>query len=663
MTYSVQIVLNGQNYSASDPGSVDFVATGIPALSVSFRPDEILFHLGVTRDKTIAPYNLVAYTATVLKDGVAVVAPYTVPNQYWGTRWPHYINADFVINAPADIVNQGHSFPYGKFNGVSAVSSGIKWKGPGDLAGIDPNMGDTGERGDLDFWAEWQAIFMQTGDPTDMWEAAKGQYAVPVWMMDETTGAPWDMLANPFETTYSLDAAQNNPAEYIPLPAEIVQWNAAHIPQAGAMQFFAGGKLRHLEQLQYSATYCLQWSNFFAKEVGYATIDVGQVRSVAYTGREILLAYFATLLAEKMYGTLPKYLLPSSYWKQVWENQVKFMSSIAFDKSIDTFRAWPFVGFASLWQNDMILAFLGFAVLFDPTIIPLYKRSLQGLLDRMDGKHGWPPRVPYNYRTSLGPKWTDDNSGNFTNFPPDKIDPADEYPDIATVWQNVVKAANANAAADPDHAAAMSAADADHSNISSWLGEDTTGAMYVHQALAIAVILKRTGRVDFSDMPELENAYAMQDAMAQVQAKAFTGSNYFPARVSITVDALPPSNPPPTTQPPIGAITMGKPVSVQVGQHVQVPFTYDSGQTPPVPCADPVAITAKGSADGLVTAIVTDNKDGTGTIDVVGVKPSSAGATLILSALGSTGATAVTDSSPLTVTAQPPLVGAVHLNP
>lgn len=108
---------------------------------------------------------------------------------------------------------------------------------------------------------------------------------------------------------------------------------------------------------------------------------------------------------------------------------------------------------------------------------------------------------------------------------------------------------------------------------------------------------------------------------------------------------------------------MGNPVSVQVGQHVQVPFKYDDGKTPPGPCADPVAITAKGSADGLVTAVVTDNKNGTGTIDVVGVAPSPAGATLVLSALGITGGAAVTDTSPLTVTAQLPLVGAVHLNP
>jgi len=108
---------------------------------------------------------------------------------------------------------------------------------------------------------------------------------------------------------------------------------------------------------------------------------------------------------------------------------------------------------------------------------------------------------------------------------------------------------------------------------------------------------------------------------------------------------------------------MGKPVSVQVGQHVTVPFTYDDGKSPAGPCQPPTGGAAVSVPAGLVNATVTIKTppDGTGTIDVVGLAKSADGAVLKLDLRG--GAAPVSDQVPLTVSVPLPLVGAVHLNP
>ena len=61
-----------------------------------------------------------------------------------------------------------------------------------------------------------------------------------------------------------------------------------------------------------------------------------------------------------------------------------------------------------------------------------------------------------------------------------------------------------------------------------------------------------------------------------------------------------------------------------------------------------------------MNATVTVNTDGTGTIDVVGLVVSSAGAVLKLSGQG---ATALVSTAPLSVSVPLPEAGALYLNP
>lgn len=139
MSYTVKIDLNNQTYTASADGPV----TGIPGLYVFFRTDEIVFHLGVSKDKTITPYNLGPHIVTVLNNGVQSAPPVYVPNHYWFTRWYFEINADTIIRSPSDIVSQKLSFPYGKFNSIQPANPGNTYTGPMSLAGMDPSMPDT----------------------------------------------------------------------------------------------------------------------------------------------------------------------------------------------------------------------------------------------------------------------------------------------------------------------------------------------------------------------------------------------------------------------------------------------------------------------------------------------------------------------------------------
>jgi len=521
---------------------------GMPGFFVYIRPDEIVFRLGVVWDKSITPANLGPYTATIFADGVQV-ASYPIQTHYWFAQWMHYIAPDDVVRTPQQILAQGLFLPYGKIGTKLPAASTNKYTGPFSLAGIAANMSTTGERGDIGFTNEWGGNAFVRGETGPVLEAAKGAFAVSMFLTDETTNKPVNMIQWPLANT--LWAKQYN---WIgPLTTGVANFDTGHHPEMGALAYLLTKKLRHLETIQHAATNSFLGTPFYTNLYGGKPpkffVGAGQTRSLAWAMRSALLAWKCTQLAEQE-GPLPDYLLPSSYWDAILEQQRQwFVKYFQNDPAIQTFRMHPSEAGPAQWQQNYWLIVLALFAMWRPEWRDYYLWALKPLLMFTSGKYGWPQACPVPYRVDLGPNFKDDEGLNFLSGRGSEF-----FGTMKEVWDNFAQQVISGANTHNMTAAQIQALQADPANGGAFLNWDGYGPLSSRAALACAVHLDRNKIVDVSSVyPELEEAFSIQDAMAMKYLAAGNMNGAMPARISINPGASlpipPPTNPPPT-QPP-----------------------------------------------------------------------------------------------------------------
>lgn len=580
---------------------------------------------------------------------------------WWNARWPLRVNPLQAVRPWSQNFAERLAFPMGKTSiplGLPGAVPMAKWvfTDPMDTAGMSIGMPITGERPEIGVMSDMSALSVLGISDGPMLACGDASLSCPQYFRDESTGRPIDLFKWPEAEAYDLPGYMGWP--YLPKgpkdprPGFNYQvWGGGWVVQGAhyyEMAYFA--YLRTLDEeflhaVQYGANFVVLTDGAISLRQ-HKAIPHGEYRGIAWAFRSLFMAHAATVLAEKL-GILPTTCHPSSYFKALLDNALAYYGTAVTDPKRQAFHNVSLdlviVGGRPVippWQENYMLLALGEGVLTGhDDWIPLYLWALQSEIVLTDGSAGVPPGYgSIYYADATQPDWKSAwLFGVVQDWNPDGT-----IKDYLGGAEAPTAAELAKVAADPFNG-------------------------YVPVKGGMEPLMVR--RAVFVQAQYLSDNWAAFGLPGQSPRDMYPTLD----TCVVTVDRLLKSDPSnkmdprdafvrslsPTTTPPVGGTHMGKPVSVNVGQHVSIPFTYDDGTGKT--CQVPTGGSAVSVPSGLVNATVTINPNGTGSIDVVGLAASAVGAVLKLDLQG--GANPVTDQVALTVAVPLPLVGAVHLNP
>lgn len=371
-------------------------------MTVYFRHDrdshraEAVFELGRLWSQT-APANLDAYKVSIMRGG-RVVFTTDVPQHFWHSRWRWQSAPRPVTRTPAELIAAG-LLPH--YDGSVCPFTPPSWPftySPMTLAGLAPNGGMTGERGDIGLVTEWQADYICTGkNLSTVLAQGEAMNTFPCCFRDEHTGAPLDALKYPRASTYPGSGASPQIAVVagtkiggVPLGLD-----PAHEPEGSYLPFLLTGDPYYLEMMQFQDVYNLVTLPSAAR---YKT--GGGVRALAWSLRT------AGRLATVTPAVVPSWLLPQSWCADVLTGYVAWLQTNV--ESSDTeCRAFSIVHQAAtricaFWQSDFIAASLCDLVrLGQSSCQPALDWALKQTIARTNGTSGWLRSHPSPYNTTL----------------------------------------------------------------------------------------------------------------------------------------------------------------------------------------------------------------------------------------------------------------------
>lgn len=648
----------------------------VPGLYLYFKSGDISAYYGDETGNNLPALDTV--TLQFLQDGVEIDKQ-VYPQHFRWTVYRCILQPDSVINPFSVCVTNGWSMPYGKIDPsvIVPACNPATYTGAMSLAGIYPAEGSTGEREEIGFESERGARAGVVNDYAPMFQQARGADSIPFHCLDSKTGKPVNLLTRP-----AFSFAQNR-TDSVPGPASAspFQYDDGHHPEVSALPLFISKQVRHLENLQHQVTMQLALTSFNMEilQTGYAIFGFSQVRGYGWDWRSLLKCWKATQLAEQ-WGLDLTNCLPSTYWKQIIDNQVAFLKKYFMNNpAAQRFRSFPNIGTYDPWQQDFVhqsMALLGLYFPDEYGDVTLW--AFYNIYQRTNGQSGWPPRYQA-YNCWNGPTLQDDTHGQgefpgqSTHGNPQPIanPPAGQPPFDGKVldimsnlspdwvalwnfnkslvsWLNVTPADTATLLADPF-------------STNSCIFWDADASMYTHEALAAYVHVSRQGKIDFSkDYPLIEQTYATYHLMAvDLLKNAFKGQldARFQLFVPPTGQVLPPPVviPPPVNTPPTGGTMNPTNVQIQVGEsrHLTVNLTPAGSVV-----ANPTTF-----ANGNESCDAVPDADGMG-VTVTGRKPT--GGTPYAATAHITGATQfdlVCNVTVVAVVVAPPLATAGSLDP
>lgn len=485
-----------QNVDAAVPANPSF-----PAMKIYFRNDlapstrgEVMIELwrsgdlaaavasnapfvpepeGITAGNIMTPFTIEAFDANgnPVADhlGRTVV---TAPTFWWGARYCFHTGYRPFVKAMADLVAQRLIAPRGT-NGIPGTFgakdfSKFKFINPMDLAGTEAGGGTTGERDDIGDETEIAAnAQINPGDPVAIAALLAWGDASMTWphhWRDDATGAPINKVTYPHANNYGWPKPDSR---YQGSPDIFTSWDifnaqgqnqsgvtpdTAHLDSLCDILYHLTGDSRYLEELQFTAMFCLIINNqaFNGKSV---TGTSGGTRSMAWAQGAVFKARCATREAEKN-GTLPPWLLTLSMFDELLANDKAFYENWTLGTSLGctVFHFIPGSGAQEPWQGN----FMGVEMLMG--VIQGNSQFKQiaewAAMDAINWAKSVPAFCdPYYYRCFI-PSTTLDQNGTFTTKEkaPDDL----FYPDIGTSF---VAWALGDIAAHPNGGGQLSAAD------------------------------------------------------------------------------------------------------------------------------------------------------------------------------------------------------------
>ena len=393
----VIIALGGTTYSYPD-------GPKIPSYYVDFREDgRIIFHLGALGNLSgppnpPKPYHLPAHDVRIERDGVVLAAGH-VPAHWWNAQWTYRPKSFAVTKAPAQIVNAHRMFAYGDTGArIPAPPARVPYSIMGS-SNITIEMPTTGERPDIGLITDNSAYFMLGGDPSAMFDWALAAGSCPMHFRDEATGKPIDLRKYPSANAYDLPGLQGAPflIKGLPDPRAPIysQYGGGWIPQQAHfcemsyMAHIATGDLGFLEDLQFSANFCVLTDAEKSRPTG--AIISGEQRGIAWALRELFMAHIATKDAEAA-GRLPLSCHPSAYWQALLDQARVYYDRYRTNPNNQIFKLFAMDGRFGPWQQDYCLTALAFGLLTGHSEWePIYLFALGNAIARTDGKSGYPP--------------------------------------------------------------------------------------------------------------------------------------------------------------------------------------------------------------------------------------------------------------------------------
>gem|GEM_PF-5296856 len=266
-------------------------------------------------------------------------------------------------------------------------------------------MPGAGERRDIGLVTDAGAEFMLRGNagPVIAWGHGAGSW--PLHFRDEQTGKPVDLLkypqANcylgnqgaPWLAMYPLNPKASEPGESpYDVPAGM-RTQQAHFPEMSYVAHIATLDAGFLANLQYQANFMRLCDA--AKSTPAKSIVSGEMRGVAWCWRHMFMAHIATkdfeakCIADGV--PFPDFLMPSSYFKTLIDNDFGFYSKFITDPSNQVFRLPTGPGTFAPWQVDYVLLALAFGVLTGHSEwAPMFLWALKNAVDRAIGTRGYP---------------------------------------------------------------------------------------------------------------------------------------------------------------------------------------------------------------------------------------------------------------------------------
>lgn len=403
-------------------------------LTVYFRRDrgseraEAVFELGRIWSQA-APANLDAYKASIMRNG-RVVFTTEVPEHFWHSRWRWQSAPRPVTQSPAELIAAGLLPHYdGSVCPFTPASKPFTYS-PMTLAGLAPNGGMTGERGDIGLVTEWQADYICTGkNLATVLAQGEAMNTFPVCFRDEHTGGPLDALKYAGASTYP-GAGGSPQVAVVPgtrLRGIPLTLDPAHEPEGSYLPFLLTGDPYYLEMMQFQDVFNLVKLPPHAR---YRT--TGGVRAFAWSLRT------AGRLAKVTPADVPNWLLPQSYFAKVLANYVAFLQASveSADPRCRNFSVIQQSATTSFdfWQGDFITAVLCDLVRMGATsCLPGLTWAVKSNIARCDGVSGWRRADQSVYNVILQPTpaspvpatwdalWTLNHSlqPEFTTFAPD----------------------------------------------------------------------------------------------------------------------------------------------------------------------------------------------------------------------------------------------------
>jgi hypothetical protein len=352
-----------------------------------------------------AAADLPAYTATIFKAG-EVVARYDVPIHYWAGAWRHLSKPYPVIRQPADCLPFVLELDAGAARDAQETTTAPTYAVM-QVNSMTPSMPDTGDRGEIGLYTEYQGEWLVTGNG----QAYEGMLVqdeelacFPMNWIDEGTGAPVSLSHYP---TIDAKPGSGSPYQIPVLDCPLIP-DSAHMPATGYVPYLANEDPWHLWLSQNQITW-----EFFSYHQGYRQQGEGrigheQTRSYAWILRALARA------ARLSPGAPPAWLLARDYFEQRLENNRGYFMADFVEKpeplyavlrqAVQTpadYEGWNSQQSAP-WQEEFCVTVFGEIVKTGGEAWrPILEWKADSSIARFSQRDGWPRAFGCPYRIIL----------------------------------------------------------------------------------------------------------------------------------------------------------------------------------------------------------------------------------------------------------------------
>jgi hypothetical protein len=230
------------------------------------------------------PADLPGYHATIRKAG-AVVASYDVDRHYWAGQWRHVSEAWPLVRQPPACLDWVLEMDPTAVRGVTPLATAPLYV-PMQVKTMTKSMGDTGDRGEIGLYTEFQGEWLASGNPR-AYEAMIVQdeegACFPMGWIDEHAGRPVSLADYP-----TIDSKDGSGSPYkVPTIACELTLDTGHMPGFGFVAYLASEDPWHLWLLQCNVTWA--WFNYHQqyREQEKGRIGYEQTRSYFWQLRSL----------------------------------------------------------------------------------------------------------------------------------------------------------------------------------------------------------------------------------------------------------------------------------------------------------------------------------------------------------------------------------------